>query len=176
MRDPPQHRQPMVEEPARPRSILEDLRQTRPFHSRGQEAYLALVRTADDAKRGIARVLDSEGITLQQYNVLRILRGAGEGGVPTLTIGERMVERTPGVTRILDRMEKKGWVVRRRCTEDRRRVWCRISEDGLKVLDRLEEPVREHDRSLTAVLDPEELDALIGALDRLREHFRDDEE
>ena len=87
-----------------------------------------------------------------------------------------MVERTPGVTRILDRMEKKGWVVRRRCTEDRRRVWCHISEEGLAVLARLDDPVRENDQNLIEVLDAGELDTLIGLLGRIRDHFREQEE
>ncbi|MDH3271649.1 MAG: MarR family transcriptional regulator [Gemmatimonadota bacterium] len=103
----------------RPPSILEEIQQSQPFRTRSQEAYLALLRTADDSKRFISHVLEPAGVTLQQYNVLRILRGAGKDGLPTLVVGERMVERTPGVTRLIDRMERKGWVERSRCTEDR---------------------------------------------------------
>ena len=87
-------------------SIVDEIKQSKPFPSKSQEAYVALLRTADDSKRFVTQVLEPSGVTLQQYNVLRILRGAGEGGLPTLTVAERMVERTPGVTRLIDRMEK----------------------------------------------------------------------
>lgn len=159
-----------------PPSILEEIKQSKPFHSRSQEAYLALLRTADDSRRFIARVLEPAGVTLQQYNVLRILRGAGAEGLPTLAIGERMLERTPGVTRLIDRMVKKGWVTRSRCTEDRRRVWCKITSSGLALLDRLEAPVKAVDDSFREVLDEHELDALIGYLDRVRVHLNQDED
>lgn len=159
--------------PATPRlrSIQAEIRQSKPFRTRSQEAYLALIRTADDAKRRIASTLEASGITLQQYNVLRILRGARPDGLPTLAIGERMVERTPGVTRLIDRMEAKGWVARERCTEDRRRVWCRITDVGLDLLGPLDEPINAVDDSLFQALDEDELVELIGYLDRLRAHF-----
>jgi len=158
-----------------PPSIQEEIKQSKPFRTRSQEAYLALLRTADDSRRYIGQVLEPAGVTLQQYNVLRILRGAGPSGLPTLTVGERMVERTPGVTRLVDRMVKKGWVTRSRCTEDRRRVWCRITPSGLNLLDQLEGPVRGCDDSFRDVLDEHELAALIGYLDRLRVHLNADE-
>ena len=157
--------------PARPRSIQEAIKQSKPFHSRGQEAYLALLRTADDMRRRVSLVLEPAGVTLQQYNVLRILRGAGPNGLPTLAIGERMIERTPGVTRLIDRMEERGWVIRERCTEDRRRVWCRITEKGLALIEPLDGPVAAVDDLLEEVLDQDELTALIGQLDLIREHL-----
>ena len=159
-----------------PPSILEEIKQSKPFHSRSQEAYLALLRTADDSRRHIARVLEAAGVTLQQYNVLRILRGAGAEGLPTLSIGERMLERTPGVTRLIDRMVRKGWVTRARCTQDRRRVWCRITGSGLALLARLDLPVKAVDDSFLDVLDEHELEALIGYLDRLRAHLNQDQD
>src|ERR1700750_2732984 len=94
------------------------------FHSREQEATLGLLRTAAAIKRSLAQVIEPHGITPQQYNVLRILRGAGAEGIPTLTIGERMIEQTPGVTRLLDRLEAKGLVARCRGEDDRRQVLC----------------------------------------------------
>jgi DNA-binding MarR family transcriptional regulator len=100
--------------------------------------------------------------------VLRILRGAGEEGLPTLTVAERMIERTPGVTRLIDRMEKKGWVERRRCTEDRRRVWCKITQSGLKLLESLDRPIEAVDDVFESVLRPEEVAQLVEYLDRLR--------
>jgi DNA-binding MarR family transcriptional regulator len=158
-----------------PPSIQEEIQQTKPFRTRSQEAYLALLRTADDSRRYISRVLEPAGVTLQQYNVLRILRGAGAEGLPTLAIGERMLERTPGVTRLIDRMVRKEWVTRSRCTDDRRRVWCRITRSGLALLGELEQPVEDVDESFREVLDEHELAVLIGYLDRLRARLNRDE-
>jgi MarR family transcriptional regulator, organic hydroperoxide resistance regulator len=152
-------------------TILQDIKQSKPFRTKSQEAYVALLRTVDDAKRFVGRVLESEDVTLQQYNVLRILRGAGGDGLPTLAVAERMIERTPGVTRLIDRMERKGWVSRERCTEDRRRVWCRITEEGLAVLERLNRPMEAVDDALAGALGEDELVDLIGYLDRLRAHM-----
>lgn len=159
-------------------SILEDIKQSRPFRSKSHEAYVTLLRTADDAKRFVSQVLEPEGVTLQQYNVLRILRGAGSEGLPTLSVAERMIERTPGVTRLIDRMERKGWVRRERCTEDRRRVWCKITDEGLELLGRLDEPVDAVDDLLAGALNPEELSDFVDSMNRVRAHIRsmEDEE
>ena len=152
-------------------SLREEIKQSSPFHSTSQEAYLALLRTADDSKRYMGRLLEARGVTLQQYNVLRILRGAGEEGLPTLAVAERMIERTPGVTRLIDRMERKGWVARQRCTEDRRRVWCRITADGLALLAALDQPIIDLDNELGNALEEHELATLVGYLDRIRAYF-----
>lgn len=149
-------------------SLLGEIRQTRPFRSRSQEATLALFRTADLVRRRFAQVMEERGVTLQQYNVLRILRGAGVDGLPTLGIAERMVEQTPGVTRLLDRLEAKGWVERERSSSDRRQVLCRISPLGLEVLAELDEPVNELDDHCLAMLSGPELETLIHLLDRIR--------
>lgn len=149
-------------------TIREEIKQSKPFRTKSQEAYVALVRTADDSKRLAGAILESSGVTLQQYNVLRILRGAGDAGLPTLAVAERMLERTPGVTRLIDRMERKGWVTRERCTEDRRRVWCRISEPGLSLLESLDRPIDDLDKAIGRALDDSELETLLGLLDRIR--------
>jgi len=138
------------------------------FRSREQQATLGLLRTADAVKRSLAQVVEPHGITPQQYNVLRILRGAGPDGLPTLTIGERMVEQTPGVTRLVDRLERKGLVARTPCPKDRRRVFCRITEKGLELLTELDEPVNRWDAKAVAALAPSDLASLIGLLDRVR--------
>ncbi|MFP5247340.1 MAG: MarR family winged helix-turn-helix transcriptional regulator, partial [Thermoanaerobaculia bacterium] len=117
-------------------TLRDELKQTRPFVTRTQEAALALLRTADLVRRSIGAVVEPEGITMQQYNVLRILRGAGEKGLPTLEIAERMVEQTPGITRLIDRLETKQLVGRERCPTDRRQVFCRITKEGLALLAR----------------------------------------
>jgi DNA-binding MarR family transcriptional regulator len=138
------------------------------FRSREQRATLGLLRTADAIKRSLAHVIEPHGITPQQYNVLRILRGAGPDGLPTLTIGERMIEQTPGVTRLVDRLERKGLVARTPCPKDRRRVFCRITPKGLDLLAELDEPVNRWDANAVSVLPPVELDSLITLLDRVR--------
>ena len=138
------------------------------FRSREQQATLGLLRTADAVKRSLAQVIEPHGITPQQYNVLRILRGAGPAGLPTLTIGERMVEQTPGVTRLVDRLERKGLVARTPCPKDRRRVFCRITEKGLELLTELDEPVNRWDAQAVSALAPADLASLIGLLDRVR--------
>jgi DNA-binding MarR family transcriptional regulator len=138
------------------------------FRSREQQATVGLLRAADALKRSLAQVIEPHGITPQQYNVLRILRGAGPDGLPTLTIGERMIEQTPGVTRLVDRLERKGLVARKPCPTDRRRVFCRITDKGLELLKDLDEPVNRWDARAVAVLAPTDLDALISLLDRVR--------
>src|SRR6476659_5887000 len=115
------------------------------FRSREQQATVGLLRTADAVKRSLAQVIEPHGITPQQYNVLRILRGAGPEGLPTLTIGERMIEQTPGVTRLIDRLERKGLVAPVPCPKDRRRVFCKIPPKGLGVLRELDAPVNGWD-------------------------------
>lgn len=151
--------------------LQQEIRQTLPFRSRSQEAFLSLLRTADVARSRFSDLFEPEGVTFQQYNVLRILRGAGEAGLPTLEIGSRMIERTPGVTRIVDRLEQKGWVRRERNTEDRRQVWCRITPAGLELLARLDAPVDASDAAIFAGMDEAELEALVHALDRLRDQL-----
>jgi DNA-binding MarR family transcriptional regulator len=138
------------------------------FRSREQQATLGLLRTADALKRHYAHVIEAHGITLQQYNVLRILRGAGPEGLPTLTVGERMIEQTPGVTRLVDRLESKKLVDRVPCPKDRRRVFCRITAEGLALLEELDEPVNRADAHAVSVLPERDLAALIGLLDRVR--------
>ncbi|MEO8580858.1 MAG: MarR family transcriptional regulator [Gemmatimonadales bacterium] len=138
------------------------------YRSREQQATLGLLRTADAVKRSLSHVIEPHGITPQQYNVLRILRGAGPDGLPTLTIGERMIEQTPGVTRLVDRLERKGLVGRTPCAKDRRRVFCGITAKGLELLKELDEPVNHWDAQTVSVLPPSELDSLISLLDRVR--------
>ena len=100
-------------------TLQHEIQQSHPFRSHSQEAVLGILRTADLLRRVISQIVEPWGITQQQYNVMRILRGAGDEGLPTLTIAQRMVERTPGITRLIDRLESKGWVERTRCPNDR---------------------------------------------------------
>ena len=148
--------------------IQQEIKQTRPFRSTAQEAGIALLRTTDLVRRRMAAVLEAEGITVQQYNVLRILRGAGPEGLPTLEIAERMIEQAPGITRLLDRLEAKGLVSRERCPTDRRQVTCRIAKPGLALLSALDPIVDVLDDSMLGNLSRAELQQLIHLLDRIR--------
>lgn len=150
------------------KSLLEEISQQRPFRSHSQEAVLALMRTADLYRRYFTAVVGVKQLTLQQYNVLRILRGAGEEGLPTLTIGSRMVEKTPGITRLIDRLEAKGLVERWRCPKDRRRVWCRISTTGLDTLSQLDPAMEQADDDSMTMLSVAEQRQLIEVLEKIR--------
>lgn len=148
--------------------LKEEIRQNLPFRSKGHEAYLSLLRTADQARHAVAEVIEARGVTLQQYNVLRILRGAGGEGLPTLEIADRMIERTPGITRLLDRLENKGWVTRERSPRDRRTVRCRATPSALALLEELDDPVFEANQGLFEGMTPGEVDQLIDLLAKLR--------
>ena len=151
--------------------IQQEIKQTRPFTTRSEEAAVALMRTADMVRRAVAVVVEPAGITPQQYNVLRILRGAGEAGLPTLEIAERMIEETPGITRLIDRLETKGLVGRERCATDRRQVFCRISAAGLDLLAHLDTAMRADTDALQS-LGNHDLEQLIKLLDKTRNAFR----
>ena len=148
--------------------IQQELKQRRPFPSATEEAVVALFRTAEVVRRALGAVVEAKGITLQQYNVLRILKGAGEPGIPTLDIGDRMVEHAPGVTRLLDRLEAKGLVRRLRCPEDRRQVLCWIEPAGERLLADLETPMRAAARRRMSGLGKEGVSTLIDLMDAVR--------
>lgn len=152
------------------RDILHDLKQNKPFPSKAQEAAVALMRTADVLRRIVGAIVEPSGITSQQYNVLRILRGSGERGLPTLEIAERMIESTPGITRLIDRLETKKLVARERCLTDRRQVFCHITAAGLSLLTALDRPILDATNTALGILKKTELASLIDLLDRTREH------
>jgi DNA-binding MarR family transcriptional regulator len=123
--------------------LQDDLRQRRPFASPAEEAYLNLIRTADQLARGVALVLRPHKLSEAQYNVLRILRGAGTEGHTCSEVATRLVTHDPDVTRLLDRLETRGLLVRAREHSDRRVVTTRITRQGLALLDTLDGPVRD---------------------------------
>src|SRR5262249_53094824 len=113
-----------------------------------ETAFLELMRTADALSRGLAQTFKVEDVSTTQYNVLRILRGTPEG-LPSGDIGRRMITREPDITRLLDRLEKRKLIFRRRDLSDRRTVIAKITPIGLALLGRLDEPVQEtHRRQL----------------------------
>jgi MarR family transcriptional regulator, organic hydroperoxide resistance regulator len=151
------------------RSALQrEIKQRRPFTSVAHEAAVGLLRTADLLRRQGAAVVEPYGITLQQFNVLRILRGAGDEGSPTLEVADRMIEQTPGVTRLMDRLESKGLVRRQRCPKDRRQHLCWITPKGLDLLAGLDEPVTKSNRESLRGLGAQAQRELIRLLDLLR--------
>src|SRR5271167_4515406 len=126
-------------------------------------AFLDLLRTCDLLSRGPALVLKGEDLSATQYNVLRILRGTPDG-LPCGEIASRMITRDPDITRLLDRLEKRGLISRCRETEDRRMVMARITAAGMKVLARLDEPIQERHRKQLGHLGRERLRALAELL------------
>jgi DNA-binding MarR family transcriptional regulator len=159
------------EESRRAKGLREEIRQSKPFASSAQEAILALYRTSDMLRRRFSQIVEPRGISLQQYNVLRILRGAGETGTPTLDIADRMIEMTPGVTRLLDKLEAKKLVQRERCPEDRRQVLCWITESGLRLLAELDKPMTTAGVKSMEPLPTAEQRTLIRTLEKIREHL-----
>ncbi|MDE3052925.1 MAG: MarR family transcriptional regulator [Gemmatimonadota bacterium] len=149
-------------------AVQREIQQKRPFHSLGAEALIGLLRTAGLAQREVNAIVAREGITQQQYNVLRILRGAGEDGIPTLAIRDRMLDPSPGVTRLLDRLERAGYARRQRAEPDRRQVMCYITPAGLEVLARLDQPVNAYDDAVVEMLSVAEKHELIRMLDAIR--------
>ena len=149
-------------------SLQHELRQRRPFQSAAHEAVVGLMRTADLVRRQMTALVEPHGITVQQFNVLRILRGAADEGLPTLEVADRMIEQTPGVTRLLDRLEAKELVLRQRCPKDRRQHLCWITATGLAVLEKLDAVTsRAHDDSLKGLRQKDRV-AFIRLLDAIR--------
>lgn len=149
--------------------LREEIKQKKPFASPEQEAYLSLGRTWAVLEHALAEALKPYGVTPTQYNVLRILRGAGGSGLCRSEVMERMIARVPDATRLLDRMEAAGWIARERSSEDRRFVTTRITDEGLRLLDQLDELILEIHCRQFAHLDRGELRTLIDLLGRVRQ-------
>jgi MarR family transcriptional regulator, organic hydroperoxide resistance regulator len=127
--------------------LKDEIKQSKPFASLESEVVLNLMRTADAYARGGESILKLAGLSPNQYNVLRILRGAGEIGMCCREVGERMITRDPDITRLLDRLERRGLVSRSRDRHDRRVIIARITEAGRKILKDLDGPVEEYNRN-----------------------------
>lgn len=148
-------------------SIQTEIKQSKPLTPE-QEVLLTLQRTADAFDRRLVEVLKPFGISGTQYNVLRILRGAGKEGLPCGAIGERMVTRDPDITRLLDRLDKMGFVARARGQRDRRVVTTTITEAGMKLLKQLDKPVQETGTELVKNLSKAQMQELVELLDLAR--------
>lgn len=145
-------------------TLREDLRQNKPFTSLHQEAHLNVVRTSAGLLDAVDELLKPHGISGTQYNVLRILRGAEPDGLCRNELRDRMLTRMPDMTRLLDRMEEAGLVVRTRDAEDRRLVLTRIAKAGRRLVDELDEPVNHLHKDLLGHLSAAQLRTLVELL------------
>ena len=154
--------------------LLTELKQTRPFRTREDEAFLNLVRTTELLRREVIELFRPHDITHAQYNVLRILRGAlreakAEDQARTCgDIASRLVTFEPDVTRLLDKLERQELIVRERGATDRRVVRSRITDKGLALLASLDDPITAIQRRRLGRLGEERLTQLIGLLEELR--------
>jgi DNA-binding MarR family transcriptional regulator len=145
-----------------------EIKQKKPFASLQEEVVLALTRTADRLAVPMTEILRDASLSLSQYNVLRILRGAGEDGLPCGEISERMVRRDPDLTRLLDRLETRGLATRSRSTADRRVVRASITGEGLRLLAALDEPLETTVKKTLAHMTRARLEALRDLLEEAR--------
>jgi len=144
------------------------LKQNRPFVSLQQEAFLSILRTASELSNTADKSLRQFNITQQQYNVLRILRGAGAEGLCRNEISARMVAATPDMSRLLDRMEKSGWITRERAEDDRRQVTTFTTDSGQKLLTVIEDPFHAQIHRLFEEVKPTDLKMLLDLLAQIR--------
>ena len=151
-----------------PKTLRDELKMNKPFKSVEEEAILSIARTAAVLEHAGAEALKPFSLTITQYNVLRILRGAGEAGLCRNEVGERLVTKVPDVTRLLDRMETAGLIVRQRGGDDRRFVATRITDKGLRLLEKIDRELPAiHGRHLGHV-SQKKLRELISLLEEVR--------
>jgi DNA-binding MarR family transcriptional regulator len=148
-------------------TLQEEIKKRTPFDLPEQEAVLNLFRTTDQLQIRFARLFRRFGLTPQQYNILRILRGEGNP-LPVLDVAERMITVVPGITGLVDRMQTAGLVVRRRCSQDRRVVYVAITIKGSDLLAQIDEPLLAMHQELLGHLSGEELTLLSRLLEKVR--------
>jgi MarR family transcriptional regulator, organic hydroperoxide resistance regulator len=151
-----------------PGKLEREIRQTKAIRLLEEEASLNIVRTADVLMAKVGDVLKPYGLSATQYNVLRILRGAGDAGVTCKDVASRMLTRDPDITRLMDRLEKRGLLTRDRAKEDRRFVTTRLTPAGLDMVNQLDRPVEQLHQSQMRHMTPDQLRSLIGLLEETR--------
>lgn len=149
-------------------ALQHEIKKKKPFDLPEQEAYLNIIRTASHLEAGFDELFKAHALTHSQYNVLRILRGEGQK-MPSLSVAERLITRVPDITRLVDRLEAAALVTRERCTRDRRIVYVQITPEGLALLAKLDEPVRELHRAQLGHLSKADLKSLNTLLVRTRD-------
>lgn len=155
-------------------TLREEIQQTKPFRSLEEEANLSLFRTVHLLADANARLLRQHSLTFTQYNVLRILRGAGDAGLGRNDIRDRLLDRMPDVTRLLDKMEEAGLVRRERSSTDRRCVPTVLTEKGRSLVDELDAPVAAVQHEQFGHLTAGQLHTLIETLTQIRSHLATD--
>ena len=151
------------------RCIQAEIQQSKPFASLEEEALIALQLTADRLHWRLSEMLKEHGLSPTQYNALRILRGARDQGRACSEIAERMINRDPDITRLVDRLERRGLVARSREGQDRRVITTRITPAGLELLQALDRPIAEFNRKMLGPLGERRLRTLIQLLETARE-------
>jgi DNA-binding MarR family transcriptional regulator len=149
-------------------SLKREIAQEQPFASREEEALLNLLRTSDYFEREVQRRTREWGVTSAQYNVLRILRGAGQEGLTCTAIGERMITAEPDITRLLSRLKALKLIRRRRDKRDRRVVWTQIAEAGLELLRKMDPMILAGPKELLGHMSSAEIAEMIRLLERAR--------
>jgi DNA-binding MarR family transcriptional regulator len=152
-------------------NLQTEIKQTKPFASPIDEALLSVLRTAAVLEHHLSEALKPYGLTHTQYNVLRILRGAGKTGLCGRDVAERLVSKVPDISRLLDRMEEVHLIDRERDPGDRRHVTARISAKGLRMLERATPELETVERARFAGLEPERVKLLIESLAQIRERL-----
>ena len=155
-----------------PGSLRQSLRQNQPFRSRQQETYLSILRTALELSHSTEKFLKSYDITQAQYNVLRILLGAGPEGLGRNEISQRMIAVTPDMTRLLDRLEAGGLVSRARDRQDKRQTSTLITEAGAALLTRVEGPLLQHHKAQLQAVSAAETEVVLASLEAIRKRIQ----
>jgi len=148
--------------------IRKEMRQKKPFRRVEDEAFVNLLRTVDALMQGVATTLKPSGLSPAQYNVLRVLRGAGPDGLACREIGERMIAKDPDITRLLDRLEERDLISRSRDRADRRVITTRITDKGMRILKELDKPIEELHVKQLGHLGEQRLRSLVDLLEAAR--------
>jgi DNA-binding MarR family transcriptional regulator len=151
--------------------LVTEIKQTKPFALIEEEAALNIVRTAEVLNQRNTEFFREYGLSGTQYNVLRILRGAGSSGIMCSQLADRMIAKDPDITRLLDRMEARGLVVRGRSTQDRRVVVTHISRKGLELVNTIDQPLAAMLKRTIGKTGKQQLSELIEQLEQVREHL-----
>lgn len=149
--------------------LASELRQTKPFASIEEEALLNLSRTHEFIQQRAVEFFKQFQLTATQYNILRILRGAGKEGLSCSQASERMVTADPDITRLLDRLETRNLIARERSREDRRVVISRITENGLDLLRTIDKPLAGFIQKHVGHIGREKTEHLVEILESIRQ-------
>ena len=155
------------------RTLQAEIQQTKPFPSLEEEVHIQVLTAANAANRVVTEALRPSQLSISQFNVLRILRGARPEAMPAGRIAERMVNRDPDLTRLLDRLEANGLVEKARDTKDRRVVNVRITPAGLELVEKASRSVSQAVKTALGPMGPRKLGQLADLLEQLRASARD---